>query len=173
MEPIRRICLTGPESTGKSELVSAIAEKLGTAWVPEYAREYALRAGRPLTVADVEPIARGQMANEDRGAPQARGVLLLDTDLISTIVYSRYCYGTCPPWIVEEARRRRADLYLLMDIDVPWIPDPAREGGPDRTALIDAFRGALEEFGARYEIIGGSWVERARKAWEAISQAAR
>ena len=51
---------------------------------------------------------------------------MFDTDLISTVVYSRYYYGDCPAWVIEEARRHRADLYLLMDTDVAWKPDEAR-----------------------------------------------
>jgi NadR type nicotinamide-nucleotide adenylyltransferase len=153
----RRICLTGPESTGKSELAARAERELGATWVREYAREYAETHGE-LTAADVEPIARGQMAGEDA----ARGALIvLDTDLISTVVYARYYYGSCPRWIEEEARKRRADLYLLLDTDIPWKPDPARDAGGDaREDLFDAFRAALDEFETRWELVSGDWQER-------------
>ena len=152
-----RVCLTGPESTGKSELAARAERELGATWVREYAREYAERHP-DLTADDVEPIARGQIANEDA----ARGELIvLDTDLISTVVYARYYYGSCPSWIEEEARRRRADLYLLLDTDVAWKPDPARDtGGEAREDLFDAFRAALDEFDTRWEVVSGDWDER-------------
>ncbi len=88
-----RICLTGPESTGKSELAARAERELGATWVREYAREYAGRHGRALTADDVEPIARGQIANLDRatGAP-----LVVDSDLLSSVVYARHYYGGCP-----------------------------------------------------------------------------
>ena len=161
MATLTRICLTGPESTGKTELASALAREQQTVWVPEFAREYAETRGNELTAADVEPIARGQIGNEDRIAPQASGVLFLDTDLISTVVYARHYYGACPQWIEAEARRRCADLYVLLDTDLPWKPDPARDaGGEEREDLFDAFRAALDEFETRWEIVSGGWEER-------------
>ena len=94
--------------------------------MPEFARVYVdektATTGLPVDETDVEPIARGQIAAEDRGAAEARGLLVLDTDLVSTTVYARHYYGSCPAWIEQAARDRRADLYLLCDIDVPWIP---------------------------------------------------
>jgi NadR type nicotinamide-nucleotide adenylyltransferase len=154
-----RICLTGPESTGKSELAARAERELGATRVHEYAREYAERHPE-LTAADVEPIARGQMVNEDA----AQGALIvLDTDLISTVVYARYYYGSCPAWIEDEARRRKADLYLLLDTDVEWQPDPVRDANADaREDLFDAFRAALDEFETRWEIVSGDWEAR----WE-------
>jgi NadR type nicotinamide-nucleotide adenylyltransferase len=148
-----RICLTGPECTGKSTLAARAERELGATWVREHAREYVEQHGNDLTAADVEPIARGQIANLDRAAGD---LVVLDTDLLSTVVYARHYYGHCPAWIEEEARTRRADLYLLLDTDVPWHPDPARgAGGDDREDLFDAFRAALDEFETRWEIVSG------------------
>jgi len=158
---IARLCLTGPECTGKSTLAALLARESGTVCVPEYAREYAIAHGNTLTAADVEPIARGQLALLERAPAHA----ILDTDLISTIVYARHYYGTCPQWIEDEARRRRADLYLLLDTDCEWLPDPARAPNPDdREDLFDAFRAALDEFDTRWQIVSGDWEERLRQA---------
>lgn len=155
-----RICLIGPESTGKSGLAARLERERGATWVREYAREYVETHGNELTAADVEPIARGEIANLDRAAGE---LIVLDTDLISTVVYARHYYGACPPWIEEEARRRRADLYLLMDTDLLWEPDSARDaGGDDREDLFDAFRSALDEFDTRWEIVSGPAEERWR-----------
>lgn len=161
-----RICLTGPESTGKSKLARRLAEELGAAYVGEYAREYALVHDNQLSADTVEPIARGEIANLDRVA-EARAVL--DTDLISTVVYARYYYGHCAAWIEEEARRRRADLYLLLDTDIEWKPDPARDATPDaREDLFDAFRATLDEFAANWQIVSGTFDER----WARIHEVA-
>ena len=154
-----RICLIGPECTGKTVLAQRLARELGAVYVPEYARDYAEARNNALTGADVEPIARGQMANDDAAQDAERAVL--DTDLISTVVYARHYYGACPPWIVEEARRRRADLYLLLDTDVDWLPGPARDSGGDaREDLFDAFRATLDEFETNWTIVSGDWEER-------------
>ena len=163
METLTRICLTGPECTGKT----ALAERLGLPWVPEYAREYAEEHGYDLTYDDVEPIARGEIALLD-AAPK-EGLVILDTDLLSTVVYSRHYYGDCPQWIVDEARRRKADFYLLMDTDIPWERDAVRspQSADDREALFDAFRCALDEFETEWTIVSGERDERYRKVIEA------
>jgi NadR type nicotinamide-nucleotide adenylyltransferase len=160
MAPLpHRICLIGPESTGKSELGARLARELDAQYVPEFARQYAESHGNSLSAADVEPIARGEIANLDSASDRA----VLDTDLISTVVYARHYYGACPQWIEDEARSRRADLYLLMDTDVAWHPDPARDtGGDAREDLFDAFRAALDEFETRWTIVSGTGEERFR-----------
>lgn len=158
MAPLARICLIGPESTGKTELAERLSKHLGVPWVPEFARDYAAARGNQLSYEDVEPIARGQIELTDN-------FLILDTDLISTVVYSRHYYGKVPQWIVDEAWRRKADLYLLMDTDVPWHPDAARDrGGHEREDLFDDFRRALDEFETRWTIVSGTRDERFEKA---------
>lgn len=165
----QRLCLIGPESTGKTSSAERLARELGTLWVPEYAREYAEPRGNELGPEHVEPIARGQIANMDRAG--ATDLVVLDTDLISTVVYARHYYGSCPSWIEEEARRRRADHYLLLDTDVEWTPDPARDSGGDaREDLFDAFRCALDEFETQWEIVSGGWEERYRGVLEAATR---
>ena len=118
--------VTGSECTGKTTLAQRqLAAHLTAPWLPETARAYAverLREGQVLTAADVEPIARRVVAAEDVALAAAPPILVLDTDLISTIVYARHYYGTCPAWIEAEARLRRGTHYLLCD------PDPAVAG---------------------------------------------
>jgi NadR type nicotinamide-nucleotide adenylyltransferase len=162
-----RICLTGPECTGKTTLAQRLARELGVQWVPEYAREFAEACNNNILATDVEAIARGQMANEDRATGD---VVILDTDLISTVVYARHYYGACPAWIEDEARERRADLYLLLDTDVAWQPDAARDASDDaREDLFDAFGAALDEFETNWVIVSGDWEERAAQAAAGIS----
>jgi NadR type nicotinamide-nucleotide adenylyltransferase len=156
-----RICLIGPECTGKTSLAARAERELGVTRVREYAREYAEAQGRVLTEADVEPIARGEIADLDAATGD---VIVLDTDLLSTVVYARHYYGSCPQWIEEEARRRRADLYLLLDTDVEWTSDSVRDAGGDaREDLFDAFRAALDEFETKWEIVSGDFEERWRR----------
>lgn len=166
---VLRVCLIGPESTGKTTLAAGLAEHYGTVWVPEYAREYALRVARPLTAQDTTPIAEGQIALEDRVAPKAKnGLLILDTDLLSSIAYSTHCHGHCPPWIASAARERLSDLYLLADIDVPFVEDAAREGGPDRAEVMRVFEKVLAEYAVRVTRLRGSMDDRTAAAIEAI-----
>jgi NadR type nicotinamide-nucleotide adenylyltransferase len=167
------VVVTGSECTGKTTLARDLARHFGTLWVPEFARDYfeekTATTGLPLDASDVEPIARGQIAAEDRGIAAARRIVILDTDLVSTTVYARHYYGACPPWIDQAARDRRADLYLLCDIDVPWVPDRARDRPHMREHMHALFVEAMETLGARYVTIRGGWDERLAEAVAAIS----
>lgn len=167
------VTVTGSESTGKTTLAGDLARHFGTVWVPEYSRIYAdekaAATGAPLDASDVEPIARGQIALEDRGLAEVRGLLILDTDLVSTTIYARHYYGSCPAWIEDAARARRADLYLLCDIDVPWIADTVRDSPDVREHMHALFVHTLDALGARSVTIRGSWEERLQMAIDAVS----
>ena len=163
-----RICLTGAESTGKSELAKELGVHFLATVVPEYSREYALARGGELSYSDVGPIARGQIELEDRSL--SGDLVILDTDLLSTVVYSRHHFGKCPEWVELLVRLRLADHYLLLDIDVPWVRDPVRDSGVTRDSLQDDFHRALKEFGAKYTVISGQWDARWRRAVEAIER---
>ena len=171
---MKRVVVTGSECTGKTTLAGDLARQFGTVCVAEYAREYLDRkvatTGLPLDERDVEPIARGQIAAEDRGAATAKRLLVLDTDLVSTTVYARHYYGACPAWIDQAARDRRGDLYLLCDIDVPWVADSVRDRPHHREHIHALFVEALDTLGAPYVLIRGSWAARLTTAVAAVSE---
>ena len=172
---MKRVVVTGSECTGKTTLAGDLARQFGTVCVAEYAREYLDRkvatTGLPLDERDVEPIARGQIVAEDRGAATAKRLLVLDTDLVSTTVYARHYYGACPAWIDQAARDRRGDLYLLCDIDVPWVADSVRDRPHHREHIHALFVEALDTLGAPYVLIRGSWAARLTTAVAAVSEA--
>jgi NadR type nicotinamide-nucleotide adenylyltransferase len=166
-----RVVLSGSECTGKTTLARGLAVRLDTTWAPEFAREYLERKGAPLTAEDVEPIARGQCAGEDAAAREARDVVVLDTDLVSTVLYARHYYGACPSWIEREARARRGDLYLLNHPDVAWEPDGLqRDRGEERALMHELFVRTLQEFEAPVVDVAGPWPERWRRATEAVDR---
>jgi NadR type nicotinamide-nucleotide adenylyltransferase len=124
---MQRISLTGPESAGKSSLAAQLAAHYGNTFVPEYARAYLEENGSAYTLADLEAIARGQLAAEDAAAAQATGWLFCDTDLLVIKIWAENAFGTCPAWVLAELARPRYALTLLLAPDLPWAPDPLRE----------------------------------------------
>ncbi|HEV2644708.1 MAG TPA: ATP-binding protein, partial [Candidatus Elarobacter sp.] len=131
-------------------------------------RRYAAHKGDELDVVDVEPIAQGQMALEDAHRQRASTLIVQDTDLLSTLVYGSHYYDYRPRWLVDAVQARRPDLYLLLEIDVPWTPDGVRDRGHAREAMQQLFRDAVAASGSPYAVIRGSWNERLELARDAI-----
>jgi nicotinamide riboside kinase len=192
-----RIVVTGGECTGKTTLAAALAEALDAPWLSEAARAYAedaARQGRTLSLATVEPIASRHIAAEDallrtatsdgggphtapNAAPKSApnmtppatpALIVYDTDLLSTVAYSRHYYGTSSAWLEREARARQADLYLLCAPDLPWTPDGVRDRPDDREAMFAHFGAVLREFGATVTIVRGTGEARLAAALAAV-----
>lgn len=166
--PHLSVVVTGSECTGKTTLALEIAARFGESASAEYVRGYLDRKGSPLDRSDVEPIALGQVHAEDVAASRARRLVVKDTDLVSTVVYARHYYGSCPAWIERAARERVADLYLLLCPDVPWLDDGQRDRGDRRHEMHGLFRETLTDLGARVVEIGGTWAERRAQAFAAV-----
>ena len=167
---ISRIVITGPESTGKTELAQALAEKLGAVWIPEYARQYVENLNRPYNYDDVVRIARYQISQEKEYTLKIKnGILIFDTWLIITKVWFDLVFGKCPEWVCDHIRSSKIDLFLLCNTDLPWIADPVREnGGEKREQLFQLYCDEIHSFGFEYEIVDGFGAVRTQNAFGAL-----
>jgi nicotinamide riboside kinase len=175
----KRIAIFGPESTGKTQLAEKLAAHFQAPLVAEYAREFWDRHG-VITLEDIPGIAREQRRREDAAAAQCHllddmpQLLICDTEALTTVLWSDLLYGTCPDDIRRGAdqRAKHYALYLLLDIDVPFAPDPQRcfPDPADREKCLRIWRGALERRGLPYQLIRGNWTEREAAAIATIER---
>lgn len=166
----KTVCVIGPESTGKSTLCAKLARHFGTVWQPEWARDYL--GERHCEYQDMEIIARGHFAAHAEYKAKADKILFMDTDAITTLVFSAHYYNRVPPYVQEMADRMHefVDLYLFTDIDVPWVPDTSRDlGAPwQRQQMKDALLSHLTQRGLPYVMVSGSWDRRWQLAVQAV-----
>ena len=162
-EYVRRVVVTGPESTGKTTLARRLAEHFATAWVPEYARGYldVKHAGGPIPsppceATDIPAIARGQLASEERGGARARTACSSATPTSTPRASTpRSTSGRAREWIRDAAAARRYELHLLLDVDVPWVADPQRDRPHLRRELLARLSRALENDRRPYVLVVG------------------
>ena len=169
-----KVVLFGPESTGKSTLAKQLADHYKTVFVPEYSRIYAeeqLLRNKLLTKNDVMPIAEGQMRLENEWTTKANTVLICDTDLLETKVYSESYYGgMCDPDLEQYAIENVYDLYFLTYIDIPWEADDLRDKPHERETMFLAFENALKIYNKPYVLLKGTMEERFRYAKDQIDE---
>ncbi|MBS1775132.1 MAG: ATP-binding protein [Bacteroidetes bacterium] len=170
MSDCKKIVIIGPESTGKSTLSNMLAASLKSIFVPEFARTYLEQLPRQYVEQDLITIAQGQLFSEDSMLLQANQYLICDTDLYVIKVWSEHKYHRCDSWILQQIAKRKYDLYLLTDIDIPWQDDPLREH-PD-TAMRQYFFAQYQDIvinsGIPFYIVQGSPEERLHAALSAI-----
>jgi nicotinamide riboside kinase len=165
------VVVTGPESTGKTEICKFLADAYGTAFVPEYARGYVASLNRPYVYEDVEKIARVQVEQLAQHREGQFPILFLDTYLIITKVWLREVFGYVPDWIDEAMAAAGINLFLLCYPDIPWVPDPLRENPePRRSMLYQAYREEIEKLGWPCEVIGGKGTARFSNAEKAVGK---
>jgi NadR type nicotinamide-nucleotide adenylyltransferase len=172
---IIKVVLFGPESSGKTTLSINLAHHYNTVWVSEYAREYLQNKWnnkrKTCEYSDLLPIAFGQMKLENKLVKKADKVLICDTDLLETKVYSEEYYGgTVDPLLEKAAVENKYDLYLLTYIDAPWEADDLRDKPIERLEMFNAFENALKKYDRPYLLLKGDKKTRLKTAIKAIDK---
>lgn len=170
-----KVVLFGPESTGKTTLSNQLARYYNSVWVPEYARDYLQdkwnNERKTCEPKDLLPIAEGQMRLENNLAQKTNTVLICDTDLLETKVYSEaYYLGYCDPILEKYALQNTYDLYFLTYIDTPWEADDLRDKPEERLAMFKVFEKALIDNNRPYILLKGNKKERLETAVKHIDK---
>jgi NadR type nicotinamide-nucleotide adenylyltransferase len=171
-EDIKRVCLLGAESTGKTTLARDLAAVYATVWNPEYGRPYTeigRDAGAPWTSSEFTHIARIQCWYEDFLAASARDVLFCDTDAFTTALFHEVYLGV-PTHGFDELADRHYDLYLVCGLDVPWRHDGIREFEEQRRWMHGRYVERARTSGSPWLLVEGSPDERLRDARFAVDR---
>ena len=168
---LRSICLHGPESTGKSTMAPRLAQHFDSTCVAEFGRTYCEQYGTDLTMADLVQIAQAHDAKTRAAAGAGKFPVILDTDPLMTAVWADMLFGWRDPWF--DSWTGTADLYLLFDIDLPWVDDGTRIFGTAerRRRFFDLSRRELERRGVPWSLVGGEGERRYLNALAAIRAA--
>ncbi|QHW00630.1 AAA family ATPase [Spirosoma endbachense] len=155
---VKKICLYGPESVGKTTLAKQLAIDYQTIFVPEMARS--LITSNEFTSNDFVRIGQAQTQAVQVAERQANRLLFCDTDVITTQIYSNLYLREVSPVLQELEQQVHYDIYFLLDIDVPWVADDLRDQGDRRPEMLARFRYELDRRGLNYVLIGGSYTDR-------------
>lgn len=162
---VKKIAVVGPESTGKSTMSKFLAEYYHVAWVPEYARYYCETLAGPYTLQDEVNMYYGQVALEDAVlATNQADFIICDTTFITVKIWSDAMLGETPQIVLDALPEKLYDLYLLMDIDLPWEDDPLRDFPNQREHFMEVWHKELKSLKANYVVIGGINEEREQNA---------
>jgi NadR type nicotinamide-nucleotide adenylyltransferase len=180
---IKKIVIIGPESTGKSSLCKQLAAHYNTIWVEEYAREYLLKNGTDYSFENLLDIAKGQIRNEESGirklesankseVANLKSQIFIDTDMHVMQVWCEFVFDRCHHWILNRIPEKKYDLYLLCNIDLPWVKDELREY-PDlvsRQKLYCHYKDILINQNVPWVDISGDYEKRLEKAVAAVDK---
>lgn len=165
---LKRVSITGPESTGKSWLAAGLSSVYNEPWVPEYAREYLKNIDRPYTFNDILSIAKGQWNAEEKASAKAVEWLFCDTDFLVTRIWCLVKFGKSHRWIDQMIDTHRYHHYLLCNTDLPWEADPMREHPHLRKELFDMYLAELQNRELPFTIISGTGDARLQMALDAL-----
>lgn len=164
---VKKVCLFGPESVGKTTLSQQLAEHFRTVWVQEAARDI-LKSNEEIDEQKLIEIGTAQTNLVMQKSQKANKILFCDTDLITTQIYAHHYLGYVPTKLIELEKEVTYDLYILLDIDTVWVEDPLRDLGDKRAEMYQVFLSALEKRKLNYVKISGSWENRTQKAIQAV-----
>ncbi len=169
------IAIVGAESTGKSTLAAALAERirdetgLRCAVVGEYLREWCDREMRTPRADEQMAIAHEQQRRID-AARASHDVVVADTTPLMVAVYSLLLFADdslVPPAVQAQ---RGVAATLLTALDLPWVADGHQRDGPQVREPVDRLvRRVLAEHRLPWQVVGGQGAARIDQAFDAVS----
>jgi len=167
---VKKICVCGTESTGKTTLTERLSKTFNTNFVKEWAREIVPNS-ETCTKQMLLDIGYYRSKDINEKILLSNKVLFIDSGLSTTKMYGKFLFGEIPiyeKWI-EDANN--FDLYLFLENDVPFVQDGTRLSKEKRDELRNYQYNDLKENNANMKIIDGTdWEERYLKSINIIKE---
>ncbi len=168
---IKKVCLVGAESTGKTTLAQLLAEHFQTEWVEEKARALIDAAGafHPGLLSRITWVQEEAVR---QAGIKARRWLFVDSDFITTRFYARKLAGSewIPPWTPLLQRTHAYDLYLFCEPDIPYALDPQRSPTDERALDSSIFWEEYQKTGIPMVRVRGVNELRLQNALKALGE---
>jgi NadR type nicotinamide-nucleotide adenylyltransferase len=167
---VKRICIVGAESTGKTTLAQKLAEHYQTNWVAEYGRDYCIKKWKNGSINDewlseeFVHIAQEQSRLEDDLARSANRVRICDTDPFATTIWHERYLKTPDETVRAIANARKYALYILTGDEIPFVQDGLRDGEHIRHWMHNRFIQALNESKKPWVLVSGTLSDRVSQA---------
>tara|TARA_Y100000589_G_scaffold2174_1_gene2025 strand:+ start:4589 stop:5104 length:516 start_codon:yes stop_codon:yes gene_type:complete len=167
---MKKIVITGPESSGKTTLFEQLTKAYKVFGVNEYAREYICDLKREYNYQDILEIAKVQFEKEENAFNSNQQFLITDTDLLTLEIWCEFKYGKSHKFITDNLRNHLPDLYLLCCPDMPWEYDPLRENPNDRLELFNIYKTKILSLGVKYLVLKGDMLNRLENSKRLINK---
>lgn len=162
---VKKVCIIGVESTGKSTLTINLANYFSTQYVEEVGRticeaEYHWSEDM-MNIEDYVYVAMEHKIKEHKLEKTANKVLFSDTNNLITL-FSAECTGRTSTVLSQMANAEDYDLVIMLDIDVPWVYDPLRLNNTDekRISTFEHLKFLCKAHGVKYHLVSGTYDER-------------
>lgn len=170
MDGLKKIIITGPESTGKSWLTKKLGEHFNAPFAGEYARHYLEKHGSAYGFDTLEKMIKGHKAHQQEAIQQADEVVFLDTDLLNFKIWEELVFGKTHDFLEKEISCESDHLYLLTYPDIPWESDPLRENPENRMELFELNLELIKKLNRPYEVVKGDYKQRFENALTALNK---
>lgn len=174
---VKKVCIIGTESCGKTTLTKYLAKIYQTSWVEEYGRKFCEQDmcmdESLLQYDDYALIAARRYEDELQATKTANKILFADTNAFITNFYCRLYEGSFHPMVDEYEALEKYDLTLVLASDVEWVADGLRinkERSKTDDLLAKMLSMSRSENLGKLMHISGTYSERLEKAIKIIDE---
>ena len=155
---VKKVCIIGTESCGKSTMVRYLAKLYNTNYVHEIGRDYCEVHSNKLTVQHFNEIAMKHFVTVEKMLEDSNKILFVDTEAVTTQYYLDMYLRGHSEVISKIADIQEYDMYIFLEPTVDWVDDGYRFAGTnkERKNNNEFFKFLLKQKGIDYKIISGT-----------------